>query len=167
MVPPRSTANRRSARSPGGLIGVGIRLSRLKGEPLSSKLDTASEFLASSCSRPLRLADPTRKFGSVGKDLGHWFVPAAASRMHRGRNDRSRIFRYWMAPSDWEVRPGMSGRTREPSGALIGTALVFGAAVGVVLFSLTGAAFWIGIASGLGLVVGLVIDQARGTDSDR
>jgi hypothetical protein len=46
-------------------------------------------------------------------------------------------------------------------------ALVFGAAIGVVLFSLTGAAFWIGITSGLGLVVGLVIDQARGTDSDR
>ena len=61
----------------------------------------------------------------------------------------------------------MSGGTREPSGALIGMALVFGAAIGVVLFSLTGAAFWIGIASGLGLVVGLVIDQARGTDSDR
>ena len=61
----------------------------------------------------------------------------------------------------------MSRRTREPSGALIGTALAFGAAAGVVLFSLTGAAYWIGIASGLGLVVGLVIDHARATDSHR
>lgn len=61
----------------------------------------------------------------------------------------------------------MSGGTREPSGALIGTALVVGAAVGVVLFSLIGAAVWIGIASGLGLVVGLVVDQARGGGSNR
>lgn len=167
MTPPRSTANRRWARSPGGLIGVGIRLSRPKREPLSSKLDTAPEFLASSCSRPLRPDDPTREFGRVGKDLGHWFGTGAASRMHGGRNDRRRVYRCRMAPTNWEVRPGMSGRSREPSGALIGTALVFGAAAGVVLFSLTGAAFWIGIASGLGLVVGLVIDQARGTDSDR
>ncbi len=44
---------------------------------------------------------------------------------------------------------------------------MFGAAVGVVLFSLTGAASWIGIVSGLGLVVGLVVDQARGSGSDR
>ncbi|MGB9357138.1 MAG: hypothetical protein WCC01_01145 [Acidimicrobiia bacterium] len=61
----------------------------------------------------------------------------------------------------------MSGRARKPSEALIGAALVVGAAVGAVLFALTGAAFWIGIASGLGLVVGLVVDQIRSSDSDR
>lgn len=87
--------------------------------------------------------------------------------MDGGRNDRSGVSRCRAALPAREVSPGMSGGTREPSGALIGTALVVGAAVGVVLFSLTGVAVWIGIASGLGLVIGLVVDQARGSGSDR